>query len=71
MLPRSKKNGKRLVTKALSESAVPDSVAASDGAPASLQPYSVKIPVGDRHVSLRNFTFGDFAVLNRSLWKFG
>lgn len=50
LLPRSKKNGKRLVTKALSESAVPDSVAASDGAPASLQPYSVKIPVGDRHI---------------------
>ncbi|KAA0053844.1 putative polyribonucleotide nucleotidyltransferase 1 [Cucumis melo var. makuwa] len=49
-LLRSKKSGKRLVTKALSESSVPDSVAASDGAPGSLRPFSVKIPVGDRHI---------------------
>lgn len=70
-LLRSKKNGKSLVTRALTNSAEPDSVAASDGIPSSLRPFSVKIPVGDRHVSLRNFTFRDFNVLTRSLWKWG
>ncbi|XP_022983703.1 probable polyribonucleotide nucleotidyltransferase 1, chloroplastic [Cucurbita maxima] len=49
-LLRSKKNGKSLVTRALTNSAEPDSVAASDGIPSSLRPFSVKIPVGDRHI---------------------